>query len=114
MREDKFKDLMKLSKVELPFNDFEENLMFKIEMAEKSQSIIKKSHSNALIFFALGTLFGMGSNYIFSKYLVNLTGNPSNLEFIQTLSLIVYVPLIVLFCLKLIELYKLHRPRQWE
>lgn len=111
MSNDKFKELMKLSKVEIPFDDFEENIMSKIALAEKNQAALRKTHRNALIFFVLGTLFGMASNYIFAQYLNGLIVLAPNQEIIQLISLIIYVPLIVLFSLKLLELLKYHKSR---
>lgn len=53
-----FADLMRKSKLEMPFSDFEDNLMRRIEIETKSQKSIQQDFRLSLLFFLLGTGFG--------------------------------------------------------
>ena len=54
-----FTSLLSESKLEMPFSDFEDMVMYEIEQKEISKSSISKDLKLSLIFFVLGTIFGV-------------------------------------------------------
>lgn len=59
MEEKKFKELMKESRMEMPFPDFEEQVMASIYEEKKSKQGILKNIRLSWFFFTIGTLFGI-------------------------------------------------------
>jgi len=54
----KLAELMKKSRLEMPFSDFEDKVMYKIKERVKAKKFILKNISLACLFFVLGTGFG--------------------------------------------------------
>ena len=54
-----FKEIMSESKLELPFLDFEDNVMFKIENKILHQSSFSKESKLSWFFFIAGSVFGI-------------------------------------------------------
>lgn len=108
LKDDKLKDLMKISKVELPFADFEEKMMRRIEKVEQEKRVIDKSRKYALLFFLLGTLFGMAANYLLTYFIIaNELLSESLKNNVTLFSQLMYVVLIVLFSDKMLRLMRL-------
>lgn len=51
--DDKLREMMKMAKVEMPFADFEERLMSRIEKVEREKAAVAKTRKYALLCFAL-------------------------------------------------------------
>ena len=64
---DKFSSFMQKSKLELPFSDFEDNTMKRIQADLKYRSSIKRSFLISVVFFVLGTGFGLIVNSTLSN-----------------------------------------------
>lgn len=110
LKDDKLKDLMKMGKVELPFADFEEKMMRRIEKAEQERLAIDKSRKYALLFFLLGTLFGMAGNYLLADFVIASESLSESLKNnVALFSQLIYVVLIVLFSDKMLRLMRLRR-----
>ncbi len=59
---DRFSSLMRKGKLEMPFSDFEENTMKRIDAELKYKTSIHRSSRISFIFFVLGTGFGLVVN----------------------------------------------------
>ncbi|WKK59815.1 hypothetical protein [Sphingobacterium sp. BN32] len=110
-KEEQIKEWMKSSMVKLPFQDFEDSVMKKIAEAEEQRSRMESSKKYALIFFAVGSLFGMASNYLIADFVEKSNLNLQIKSNIQLISMLIYVVLILLFSDKLWKLKQsLKRP----
>ena len=109
-KEDKLKEIMGMAKVEMPFGDFEDKLMMRIEQAEQEKVSLKKTKRYALVFFVFGTLFGMGLNYLLADFVqTSVEASKIFKNNILLLSQMIYVVLIVLFSDKMLRLIKLRK-----
>lgn len=108
-KDDKLRDMMQMAKIELPFDDFENAVMMRIEKLEHEKSAVAKTKRYALIFFASGTLFGLGLNYLLTDLLYSISLNTAMKNTLLLISQIIYVLLIVLFCDKALKLFKMRR-----
>ncbi len=75
---DKFSSLMQKSKLMLPFSDFEDNTMKRIEADLKYKSSIKRSFQISAVFFVLGTGFGLIANSVLSNAQGSIMGLSSD------------------------------------
>ncbi|MBL1409202.1 hypothetical protein [Sphingobacterium faecale] len=98
---DKLYDLLKNSKLELPFDDFESRMMQQIVDFEKTKVQMHQSKKMALLFFLIGTVFGMLLNYGLGLALDSYGLPQASLDKISFFSQLIYVILIVLFSDKL-------------
>jgi len=57
--EDKLKRLLNESRLQMPFDDFEDRLMVRINKKVRTERSIDKNIRLSWIFFALGTIFGL-------------------------------------------------------
>lgn len=57
--DEKFARIMKKSRLEMPFSDFEENVMQRIQREAKNKNIIFNNMRLSLLFFLLGSIFGI-------------------------------------------------------
>ncbi len=64
--DDKLKRLLSNSRLEMPFDDFEERLMTRIRKEAGNEKAIDKNIRLAWLFFALGTFFGVLLSVILS------------------------------------------------
>ena len=103
-KEEQIKEWMKSSTVKLPFQDFEDSVMNKIAEAEEQKARMDSSRKYALIFFAIGSLFGMASNYLIADFVEKSNLDVQLKSNIQLVSMLVYVVLILLFSDKLWKL----------
>lgn len=59
MEENKFKELLSDSKLNMPFADFEDSVMQSVYKEEESRQGILKNIRLSWVFFTIGTLFGI-------------------------------------------------------
>lgn len=79
MEENKFKDLMQQSKLEIQFPDFEENVMEQIRQKETSRRSVWRNLKYSWIFFFIGAFLGIfGSQYL-SDFGIGIAGEHSKL-----------------------------------
>lgn len=97
---------MKMAKVNMPFDDFEDRMMAKIEKLEHEKTAIAKTRKYALISFLFGTLFGVGLNYIIADFVAATHMSTTLKSTLLSLSQIVYVILLIVFSDKVWKLMK--------
>ncbi len=66
------KALLKDSKVEMPFADFESKLMNRLSSERKGQQSVVKSIRLSWVFFTLGSLFGIFLNILIPQLSIKL------------------------------------------
>lgn len=99
--------LMNESKMEMPFDDFEDKVMAQITELETRRDLALKHRKYALIFFVLGSLFGLGLNYML-EMAIDLATIQSGLKNVLSLGCqMLYVILIVVFSDKLWRLRRI-------
>ena len=59
--------MMKNCGLKMPFSDFEENLMSRIEKEKKEGKILSRDRRLSLTFFTLGTLLGLMINFMLER-----------------------------------------------
>jgi len=97
-REEKLiRELMRKSEAKMPFSDFEDKLMGKIHLEEKTTRSFLKDVKLSWFFFALGTLFGLFLSTIAGEKYETILGFPS-----QPMILMVQA-LFVVFSLSLFD-----------
>lgn len=106
IEDNKVREIIKDSMLELPFTDFEDRMMAKISRyeAQKRQALQHRFYS--LLFFFIGTIFGLALNYIVGQ---NLQWLSSSSQIQERLSLginIIYIVLIILISDRFWKLYK--------
>ncbi|GHE23371.1 hypothetical protein [Sphingobacterium griseoflavum] len=106
-KDPQLRKLMKLSKMELPFSDFEDHIMAEVEKIEAGREEALKHRKLALIFFITGSLFGLILNYMVDLAMshVHLQQGAKNL--LSLCSQLCYVILIVLLSDRLWRLRQL-------
>lgn len=109
---DKLYSLLKRSKLEMPFADFEDQVMNNVLHYERSKEAMTKSKRMAILFFLIGTVFGMMLNYIGSLFVASYGVSESLQEKLSFFSQLVYVILILLFSDKLWKLFKISKNGQ--
>lgn len=106
---DKLYDLLKKSKLELPFADFEERMMVQILKHEKAKQQMTLNKKMAVLFFLIGTIFGMVLNYGIAVLLESYNLSEDFMDKVSFFSQLIYVVLIVLFSDKLWKLFKINQ-----
>ena len=101
---DGIKEIMKMAKLEMPFDDFDAKVMADIEKIEAEKESISKSRKYALIFFAAGTFFGICLNYLVTELIFPKIIDIQLRNYLGLFSQIIYVILIVLFSDKILKL----------
>lgn len=107
LHDNKMKELLSYSKLELPFADFEENMMQKIQEYELKKKVAAKNRFFGHICFLLGILFGIAINYFTSAKITSFSNSYNFGNYIDLLSMFGYLVLIILFAdrsLKLLEM----------
>ncbi len=75
-----FRELMSKGKLEMPFSDFEDNVMTQIEQKFVHQQGIAKDIKLSWLFFAVGTTFGIVISWILPRIPQKIFGiDPKNL-----------------------------------
>lgn len=105
----KIKVLLKESKLEMPFSDFEESMMARIQSFERQQAKANQSRFFALLSFLIGTVFGFILNFMLSNNLNWISTSIDVQNSFYLLSQIIYVVLILLFSDKLWKLWKIKK-----
>lgn len=67
--DDRFAELMKKSSLRMPFSDFDDNVMRRIEAGLKAKESILRNINIAILFFALGTGCGIASVFLLPSLL---------------------------------------------
>lgn len=107
--DNKVREIVKNSKLEIPFSDFEDNMMGRIFAYEAKKKEALKNRFYSLLSFFLGTIFGLALNYILSQNLGWLTSSQLFQERIGMGINVVYIILFILFSDKFWKLYKTRR-----
>ena len=79
MEEEKLKDLMQHSKLEIQFPDFEESVMEQIKLKEKTRKLVWRNLKISWIFFFIGAFLGVFGSYFFNDLKIEFLGESSNL-----------------------------------
>lgn len=108
---DELYSLLKSSKLEMPFADFEEQAMNNILNYERSKEEMTKSKKMAILFFLIGTVFGMMLNYVGSLFVASYGLSENLQDKLSFFSQLVYVILILLFSDKLWKFFKISKNR---
>ena len=103
---DKFKEIMSMAKVELPFEDFDSKVMAEIHKIEADKQSISKTRKYALLSFFFGALFGLGMNYLFMELISTKIADATVKNYLMILSQMIYV---ILFALLIDKILKLRR-----
>lgn len=75
-----FKELMSKSRLELPFSDFEDNVMLQIENKIQHQNALPKEIKLSWIFFIAGSVFGIILSFFLAQVREPIFGiQPANL-----------------------------------
>lgn len=76
-----FKELMSKSKLELPFSDFEDNVMLQIENSVLHRKDVKKKLKLSWISFVAGSICGMVASFFIQQLQEPIFGiQPANLS----------------------------------
>jgi hypothetical protein len=73
-----FSELMKHSKLVMPFSDFEERTMARINKESLIKSSVAKHKKLAVLFFVMGTGFGFILTFFLSLKETNIAGIPTD------------------------------------
>jgi hypothetical protein len=84
-----FSEMMKQSKLVMPFSDFEEKTMARINMESLVKNPLAKNKKLAVLFFVLGTGFGFVLTFFLSLENPSIEGIPS--ETLLLICRLVYV-----------------------
>ncbi|MCU4164510.1 hypothetical protein [Carboxylicivirga caseinilyticus] len=93
MNEDKFRELLSDSKLEMPFADFEDKVMQSVYSEEQSRQGILKNIRLSWLFFTIGALFGIIATILLphiSKPVYNIS-----VEYIQIPVLLVLTGVLI-------------------
>ncbi|MCI0919818.1 hypothetical protein [Sphingobacterium rhinopitheci] len=107
--DDKLKKLMQDSRLEMPFSDFEDRMMSKIESYELNKAKAGRSQFFAVLCFLIGTVFGTVLNFIVSRNLDWISSSVAVQDVFYLASQLIYVILIILFSDKLWKLIKISK-----
>ena len=106
---DKFSKIMSMSKLEVPFTDFDSKVMAEIQKIEINKQSISKTRKYALLSFIFGALFGLGMNYLFMEIINANVSNNSLRNYLMIFSQMIYVTILVLLIDKILKLKRLKR-----
>lgn len=63
-----YRNIMSKSRLEMPFSDFEDNVMREINLQKAQQKSMVKDLNISWIFFAMGSLFGLTIALLFDQF----------------------------------------------
>ena len=108
MREEEtyFKEIMSNGKLEMPFTDFEDNVMMHIEKTT-DKPVLAKEIRLSWIFFVLGSVFGIIISYILPRMKGPILGTDP-----QKLAVFFQIGFVVLLFTQLETLLKIKNGRQ--
>lgn len=58
---------MQKTKLEMPFSDFEDTVMFRIHKEVLTEQILSRDRKLSFLFFVLGTIFGLIINFLLQR-----------------------------------------------
>lgn len=105
-KDEQLKQLMKMTKREMPFDDFDDRVMARIEKLEDEKIALSNYRKYGLLFFVLGTVFGLALNYLLGEAIALLTIPEAGKKLLELGTQIMYVVLIVLFSDRILRLLK--------
>lgn len=103
------RDILKDSKMKLPFADFEVRMLAKITAYEKGKVQSLKNRQHATLFFLLGIILGSVLNYLLYANLDDFALSEAGKSYVTILSQLVYLILVILFSDKLWKYLALKR-----
>lgn len=106
---DKLKDFMELSKMEIPFDDFDSKVMARIEKIEAEKVSINRTRKYALFSFAFGAIIGIGFTLLLTEFLETKITDPSLKNYITIFSQMIYVFLFVILSDKILKLMQMKK-----
>lgn len=101
--------LMRDSLLKMPFSDFEDQVMLKIEKQEQLAIAALTDRKKGIFFFLIGMICGLTINYLMTRYLLDLNLNPIHKDNLLLTSQIVYALLILFFFERIVKLFQLSR-----
>jgi len=104
---DKFKEIMSMAKLDLPFEDFDSKVMSKIKKIEADKLSISKTRKYALLSFVFGTLFGIGMNYLVTELISSKITDTTVKNYFMIISQMIYVILFVILSDKILKLRRI-------
>lgn len=105
-----FSKLMKRSKLEMPYSDFEENVMHRIRKEVLHRKVFSTDIKISFFFFLLGTVFGLQVNFSLQHSQQTIFGISA-----ETTLLLFQVIFVLLFLTQLENFIKLiRRPKKWN
>ncbi|MDR2270316.1 MAG: hypothetical protein LBF27_05355 [Sphingobacterium sp.] len=110
----KMKQVMQMSKVSMPFDDFEKRVMKQITDLEKAKSKALSDRKYAIVFFLLGSICGIILNNYFIDGIQLTQTMASYRNYFVIGSHIVFVVLTCFFCLQLWKLIKIQKDRSYK
>ncbi|GAA4174880.1 MULTISPECIES: hypothetical protein [Sphingobacterium] len=110
----KMKQIMQMSKVRMPFDDFEQRIMGQITDLENAKSKAHSDKKYAIIFFLLGSICGILLNNYWMNKLERIEIMVAYRNYIAIISQIIFVVLICSFCHQLWKLIKIQRDKSYQ
>lgn len=104
--DDKLKKIIADSKLEMPFMDFEDNMMARIQRYEVKKTEAGKSQYFAMLTFLIGTVLGAVLNFLVSRNLDWISTSVDVQDKFYLVGQLAYVLLLVLFSDKLWKLIR--------
>ncbi|MDQ1152245.1 hypothetical protein [Sphingobacterium zeae] len=112
-QQEKFRRVMQMSKIEMPFDDFEQRVMGSILALEKDKKKALLNKKYAITFFLLGTICGMMlNNYLMAK--IQVADIAPDLKNYSTIGCqLSFALLICFFCLQLWQLIYMQQKKHF-
>ncbi|MEM9675847.1 MAG: hypothetical protein AAF992_24870 [Bacteroidota bacterium] len=102
--DEKFRQMMQKSKLTMPFQDFEDRIMQKIEDSTQAKSAVLKDIRISLLFFILGTGYGIAISLFLPEILSGIVGIP--VEKVLLVFRVTFVLLVLFLFERLLKLLK--------
>lgn len=112
--QEKFKKVMQMSKIEMPFDDFEKRIMSGIVALEKDKEKALSNKKYAITCFLLGTVCGiLLNNYLMAK--IEVADISSDLKNYSAIGCqLSFAVLICFFCLQLWRLINMQQKKHYQ
>lgn len=108
-KDEKLTQLMKMARRDMPFEDFEDRVMARIDKVEQDKAALVNYRRYSLLFFVLGTIFGLGLNYLLAETIDLLDIPQGGKKMLELATQLAYVVLIVLLTDKIIHLLNISK-----
>ncbi len=99
--------LMKRTKLTMPFSDFEETVMHRIQLEANYKKVLTRDRKLSFLFFILGTVLGLTINSFLQKAQYTFLAIPPD-----TMLLIFQVAFVLIFLFQLEK--NLHFIKKWK